>query len=55
MGPTDRRITFKWEKFEITGYKKLRDPWRQKELGKISESYTSEIFSHGVTLLVLKP
>ncbi|MCX6232266.1 MAG: putative Ig domain-containing protein [Bacteroidetes bacterium] len=45
------RITVNWNELNIKGSKTLRDVWRQKDLGKYKDSFTTKVSSHGVLLL----
>ena len=40
---------------QISPHQKLRDAWRQKELGSFSNSFAGAVAAHGVLLLVAKP
>jgi alpha-galactosidase len=42
---------FQFDMAGLEGKWKLRDVWRQKDLGEFSEEYTTEIGHHGVVLL----
>ncbi len=46
-------ITANWKDLGITGKRKVRDLWRQKDLGLQSEKFETEVASHGVVLVKL--
>jgi len=48
---TDRKITVKWADLGLKDYKKVRDLWRQKDLGKFGKSFKTEVYGHGVSLI----
>lgn len=55
LGGEKRRIKVTWEQLGLTaGSWQVRDLWRQKELGKESSGFLTEVESHGVTLVSLR-
>jgi len=46
-------VTLKWNDIALnkTGDKKVRDLWRQKELGVFKDSFSTNVAPHGVTLV----
>ena len=44
-------ITGEWSTLGVTGPQRVRDLWRQKELGVFEESYKASIPRHGVAML----
>ena len=44
-------VTAKWKDLGISGKWKVRDVWRQKDLGVYSEMFDAEVASHGVVLV----
>jgi alpha-galactosidase len=44
-------VTVKWSDLKITGKQKVRDLWRQKDLGIFDDSYTATVPSHGVVFI----
>jgi len=48
-------VTLAFKSLGLTGKQRLRDLWRQKEIGTASDSFTAEIHGHGVLLLRLYP
>jgi alpha-galactosidase len=48
-------ITAEWETLGITGKQKVRDLWRQKDLGIFDSKYSSEVSSHGAVMLRMWP
>jgi alpha-galactosidase len=45
----------RWSDLGLTGKQIVRDVWRQKDLGTISDAYTAEIPRHGGILLKITP
>lgn len=45
------RVTANWSDLGIKGKHKVRDLWRQKDIGISDQSYTAEVGRHGVVLL----
>lgn len=50
-----KKFTFRFEKAGLTGKWKLRDVWRQQDLGEFEASYETEINFRGVVLLRMYP
>ncbi len=46
-----QEISIKWDQLQITGNKRVRDLWRQKDLGVFSDHFTTEIQPHGVSMI----
>jgi alpha-galactosidase len=40
-------VTVKWSELGITGKQKVRDLWRQKDLGEFADAFSSKIPRHG--------
>jgi alpha-galactosidase len=52
---TPKSFTFDFTKVGLKGKYKLRDVWRQKDLGSFNGSFTTDIRHHGVVMLRLFP
>jgi alpha-galactosidase len=50
-GDKEAEITVTWADLERQGTQKVRDLWRQKDLGRHAESFSAKVNSHGVVLL----
>ncbi len=48
-------VTAEWEVLGIAGKQKVRDLWRQKDLGSFDTKYTSEVDRHGAVMLRMWP
>ena len=46
-----KKITVNWNELNLKGSKTFRDVWRQKDLGKYKDSFTTTVSSHGVMLV----
>jgi len=44
-------ITAEWSTLGVTGSQKVRDLWRQKDIGVFEGSYKANIPRHGVAML----
>ena len=51
VGPEPRTISLDWKDVGLSGKVKVRDVWRQKNLGAFEERYTSPVATHDVVLL----
>jgi alpha-galactosidase len=47
--------TVAWKDLELSGKQRVRDLWRQQDLGEATDFYTTEVPAHGVVLLRLFP
>jgi alpha-galactosidase len=54
-GRESARVTANWSDLGLTGKQKVRDLWRQKDLGKFSDKFESEVPKHGVVLVRIWP
>ena len=50
-----QKMTVTWDQLELEGEQRVRDVWRQQDVGQLSTAYTAEIASHGVQLIRLWP
>ncbi|MDX2196863.1 MAG: putative Ig domain-containing protein [Cytophagales bacterium] len=46
-----QNISIKWQDYSISGYKTIRDVWRQKDMGTFGTGYDAKIPAHGCRLL----
>ncbi len=44
-------IIVKWDALGIKGFQKIRDVWRQKDLGEVNNQYSVQVARHGVMLV----
>jgi len=51
LSETDQTISINWAELGLKDYKKVRDVWRQKDLGKFGKTHKTSVYSHGVSLL----
>ena len=49
------RVTVLWKNLEISGSQRVRDLWRQKDLGNFSDAFSSSVNPHGVVMLRMWP
>jgi alpha-galactosidase len=55
LGATPVKVTAKWSDLKITGRHVVRDLWRQKDLGAMTEAVTLEVATHSAELLSVSP
>jgi alpha-galactosidase len=48
-----RPVTVNWAEFDVKGAQRVRDLWRQKDLGTFQDSFSAEVPRHGVVLVKL--
>ncbi|MEI6412206.1 MAG: putative Ig domain-containing protein [Bacteroidota bacterium] len=53
LSDEDRKIDVNWSELGLKDYKKVRDVWRQKDIGKFGKTFSTEVYAHGVTLVKL--
>ena len=54
-GYAETTVTAKWADLGITGKQKVRDLWRQKNIGAFSKEFTAKVPRHGVVLVRIIP
>ncbi|MBP1669944.1 MAG: alpha-galactosidase [Bacteroidetes bacterium] len=52
---TDKEVAVIWSDLKLTPNQKVRDVWRQKDMGIFGNSYTVRVLSHDVALFVARP
>jgi alpha-galactosidase len=50
-----RPIKVDWPLLDLQGKQRIRDLWRQRDIGVIEGSYGTEVPRHGVSLIRLTP
>ena len=55
LGPASAKIAAVWSELKITGQKRVRDLWRQQDLGVFDERYEATVAPNGVVLIRLFP
>ncbi len=55
LGENPQAITVTWEQLQRTGKQRIRDLWRQKEIGMADHRFTTQVARHGVALVRLWP
>lgn len=48
-------LTVRWEQLAIKGPQQIRDLWRQQDIGIKNDGFSSQVPSHGVVFLKIKP
>ena len=48
-----RKVAFTWSDLKIKGKYRVRDLWRQKDIGVFRDSFETEVPEHGVVLVRL--
>jgi alpha-galactosidase len=54
-GPGAAEVTVRWTDVDLSGDCMVRDLWRQKDLGKFTDSFTANVPRHGVCLVRIWP
>ena len=49
------KVTISWNDLGVSGEQRVRDLWRQKDLGKYSKQFETKVPRHGVSLIRLTP
>lgn len=49
------KVTAKWSDLGLTGKQRVRDVWRQKDIGTFTDEYIGEVPRHGCLLLKITP
>jgi alpha-galactosidase len=55
LGSVDARLTADWSSLGIAGRQRVRDLWRQRDLGTFGDTFSAEVPPHGVVVLRLWP
>jgi alpha-galactosidase len=55
LGSLTAQVTAKWTNLKINGKYKVRDLWRQKDLGEFEEKFSMPVASHGAEMFKLTP
>jgi alpha-galactosidase len=55
LGATEAPVTVKWTDLGISGQQKVRNLWRQKDVGVFDGSFTAPVASHGGVLVRVIP
>jgi alpha-galactosidase len=48
-------VTARWTDLNVSGKQRVRDLWRQKELGSYEQMYSEQVPPHGVVMVKLSP
>jgi len=54
-GEKETKVTALWSDLGVTGKQKIRDLWRQKDIGSFNDKYAATVPRHGVIMLRLWP
>ena len=50
-GETETKVTASWSDLGISGKQRVRDLWRQKDIGRYDRKFTSRVPRHGVVMV----
>ena len=53
-GSAAARLTVQWSQLGVRGKQKVRDLWRQKDLGVFDKELSTVVQRHGVVMVKLK-
>ena len=51
LGPESQTVTVSWSDLKLDGPHRVRDLWRQKDIGSFPEKFSAEVASHGAGLI----
>jgi alpha-galactosidase len=54
-GESETEVTAIWKDLGISGEQKVRDLWRQKDIGTCNDKFTIRVGRHGVVLVRILP
>ena len=54
LGERERTIKVDWKTLGLSGKQRVRDLWRQKELGEFEDGFEAEVERHGVVLVRMR-
>jgi alpha-galactosidase len=54
-GSSEAKVTVKWTDLGISGSRKVRDLWRQQDIGKVANEFSAPVPRHGVVLVKISP
>jgi alpha-galactosidase len=54
-GSTPAKVTAVWPELKITGLQRVRDLWRQQDLGEFEDKYEATVAPHGVVFVRISP
>ncbi len=54
-GETEARVTARWADLGLSGRQRVRDLWRQKDIGVFADQFSATVGRHGVTLVRIWP
>ena len=55
LSRSDVKVVAKWSELKLTGKQRVRDLWRQKDLGEFSDQFETTVPPHGVVLVRMWP
>ena len=54
-GVVPQKVTVRWQDLKLDGPQKVRDLWRQQEVGRFESEFSAEVAPHGVSLVRVYP
>ena len=51
----DRTVSARWSDLGLTGKQRVRDLWRQADLGEFADQFQADLCRHGVALVRIGP
>ena len=54
-GENESKVTAFWNDLHISGKQRVRDLWRQKDVGKFNDKYSAKVKRHGVVMIRIWP
>jgi alpha-galactosidase len=54
-GELPAKVTARWSDLKLSGDQRVRDLWRQQDLGTYAETFSARVPRHGVVLVKVSP
>ncbi|MCH5377095.1 MAG: NPCBM/NEW2 domain-containing protein [Planctomycetes bacterium] len=51
LGPLPTKLSVTWEEIDLSGAQRVRDLWRQRDIGELKDNFETEVPRHGVSLV----
>jgi len=55
LGPVPAEVEVRWSVLGLSGPQRVRDLWRQRDLGRFEDRFAATVPAHGVVLVRMFP
>ena len=55
LGPLPAKLSVTWDEIGLSGKQRVRDLWRQRDIGELDNKFEIEVPRHGVSLGAHRP